>query len=81
MAKHDQKVEQKHMVCSNCKAGRCEECVDILRILYTDKMICECTRKNHNGEPRDQQILDPESGTVYGPGLTVSEDGEVKRSA
>jgi hypothetical protein len=27
-----------------------------------EKPICQCIRKNHAGEPADQQILDPETG-------------------
>lgn len=78
MSRHAQKVEQRHMVCPQCKADNCEQCVDVLRMAYTDETICQCTRKGHDGEPRDQQILDPETGTVFAPGLSVSQDGEVK---
>lgn len=31
------------------------------------------------GEPRDKQILDPDTGEVYAPGLKVKEDGTVER--
>lgn len=30
-------------------------------------------------EPNTQQILDPETGAVHAPGLTVTQDGEVIR--
>jgi hypothetical protein len=66
------------MVCVPCRRGDCNECVDILRLAYTEVPVCQCTRQNHNGEPINQQILDPETGTVYAPGLEVTRDGEVK---
>lgn len=66
------------MVCVPCRRGDCTECVDVLRSVYTDVMVCQCTRENHDGEPVRQQILDPETGTVYAPGLEVTIDGEVK---
>jgi hypothetical protein len=81
MARHDQKTNRRHMVCKQCEEGRCEECVDVLRAIYSNNLICKCTRRGHAGEPRDKQIMDPETGTVYAPGLEVSIDGEVKRRA
>jgi hypothetical protein len=32
----------------------------------------------HAGEPVDNQLLDPETHTVYAPGLEVDVNGEVK---
>jgi hypothetical protein len=81
MARHDQKTDRRHMVCKACEVGNCVECIDVLRMVYTNKTICECIRQNHSGEPRDQQILDPESGTVFAPGLKVTIDGTVERNA
>jgi hypothetical protein len=81
MARHDQKPDDRHFVCSNCHNGNCFECVDVLRMVYTDETICRCTRRGHDGEPNSQQILDPETGAVYAPGLVVSEDGEVTYNA
>jgi hypothetical protein len=49
-------------------------------MVYTDETICRCRKQGHSGEPRDQQILDPETGTVHAPGLQVSIEGEVKRT-
>lgn len=79
MARHDQRPDDRLMVCKNCKDGNCSACVDVLRAAYADDLICRCTRRNHMGEPVDQQIKDPETGTVYGPGLSVSELGEIAR--
>lgn len=75
--RHDQKPDKKNMTCTPCGRGHCEECVDIIRMLFTKNRICQCTRKGHDGEPINQQIKDPETGTVYAPGLTVTEDGTV----
>lgn len=68
-------------VCTRCKANQCEQCVDVLRALYSDRMICKCRRKNHNGEPMDQQIADPTTGDVYAPGLVVREDGTIDKTS
>jgi hypothetical protein len=78
MSRHDQKPDSKHMTCSSCHDGNCTECVDVLRAVKDLPPICQCKRKNHLGEPRDQQILDPETGTVHAPGLTVDSDGNVE---
>lgn len=77
MARHDQLGRQSTFVCTHCQAGECEECVDILRSLYTENMICMCSRNEHSGEPVLKQIVDPETGTVYAPGLSVTKEGEV----
>lgn len=77
MARHDQRPSRSLMTCQKCKAGNCAECVDVLRMVYTDDPICQCRRKNHAGEPRDSQVADPETGTVFTPGLSVTQDGEV----
>lgn len=66
-------------VCSHCQAGNCEYCVDVLRALFSQKMICECKRARHLGEPVEQQIADPFTGTVHAPGLVVEADGTVVR--
>lgn len=67
------------MTCPACKRGECNQCVDVSLVLAGRKEICECTRQNHSGEPRDRQVRDPETGTVYGPGLSVNTDGKVTR--
>lgn len=67
------------MTCPNCKANNCAECVDILLILAGSETVCTCTRKNHDGEPVDQQIADLLTGTVHAPGLEVAEDGTITR--
>ena len=82
MTRHDQKPNKRHMTCTNCSLGNCNNCVDVTRYLAGFTMpICQCSRKGHNGEPRDQQILDPETGTVYAPGLEVDIDGKVTKYA
>ena len=68
------------MVCIPCKGNKCNECVDILRSIYSQEKICQCTRQRHSGEPRDLQIKDPFTGTIYAPHLEVSEGGEVRMS-
>lgn len=67
------------MVCSACHEGECEDCVDVSRTRtgVFSKTICQCQRKGHNIEAPSTQILDPESGTVFAPGLQVSIDGTV----
>lgn len=70
------------MTCGSCIKGNCEDCVDRLLLLALRDAICGCTRKLHDdkmqGEARLQQVADPETGAVYAPGLTVTEDGEVE---
>ena len=77
MARHSQKPDDALFTCKNCKDNNCTECVDVLRVVYTDHMICRCSRADHNGEPRDSQIADPISGDIYGPGLRVTKAGEI----
>ena len=73
-------VPRNPFVCSHCKEGDCENCTDIVRIIVLKKdPICGCERPNHSGEPVNNQIADPETGTVYGPGLSVTKEGEVRR--
>lgn len=80
MARHSQKPSRQHMTCPNCHQGKCENCVDVGRLLAGfENTICQCRKKGHSGEPRDQQILDPSTGTVYAPGLKVDVDGKVTR--
>lgn len=63
------------MLCPNCREGKCTECVDRLRMIYRDDPICTCKRGGHQdamqGEPRRQQIQDPLTGDVYGPGISI----------
>lgn len=67
-------------VCHLCQKGRCDKCIDIINVILDRKLVCKCTRRDHSGEPRDKQILDPTTGEVFAPGLKVTEDGEVKFS-
>ena len=80
--KHTQKgMHEVAFVCLWCKEGNCTNCVDILRMVIEGApSICKCKRHNHSGEARDQQILDPETGAVHGPGLVVDKDGTVTRT-
>lgn len=79
--KHSQKPSDGMMTCPHCRDGRCEDCVDRLLLLARKDPMCTCKKSGHydavRGEPRRQQVLDPFTGDVHGPGLTVSPDGEV----
>lgn len=65
-------------VCARCQASDCEQCVDVLRVIVNLSPICHCTIQGHDGEPINQQILDPTTGDVHAPGLVVKEDGTVE---
>lgn len=73
------RVDPKRMVCAKCLHDNCAECVDVVRVVWDLEPICTCTKANHSGEPRDAQVLDPETGTVYGPGIAVTTEGKVER--
>lgn len=79
--KHSQKPADALMICPNCKNGKCEGCVDKVRLILRDDPICTCKKSGHsdavNGEARLRQIRDPETSDVYGPGLVVTQDGDV----
>lgn len=66
-------------VCSHCREYKCEECSDILRVVIDLEEICNCKLPGHSGEPVEQQIRDPFTKSVHGPGLEVTVEGEVKR--
>lgn len=75
MGKHSQRPDRKYKVCLACQSGNCEGCVDVLRALFADDLICECTRPRHGGEPL--QIQDPETSVVYSGCAEVHPDGKV----
>lgn len=77
--KHSQRPTKRDMTCPNCKWNNCAECVDVVLILAGRPTVCTCTRRCHSGEPIDQQVLDPFTGTVHAPGLEVAEDGTITR--
>lgn len=77
MARHYRSLPKALTTCTNCKQGKCEECVDVLRSVYTDDTICTCTRKNHSGEPALNQVADPFDGSVHGTAATITQSGEV----
>lgn len=79
MARHSQRPDNSLMVCPQCKADNCVECIDVLRVAYATDTICTCTRRGHAGEPRDSQVLDPETNVVHAPGLTVSQEGTISK--
>lgn len=81
MARHDQKGQAHKFVCPKCREDKCVECFDIVRIFANLPAICFCTRRNHSGEPRDNQVADPFTGDVHAPGLTVTYEGEVIKNA
>jgi hypothetical protein len=82
-AKHDQRADGGvKFVCEMCLVGVCERCIDVGRITVfglDTPLLCQCTKQGHSGEANEKQITDPESGTVWGPGLRVTTDGEVIR--
>lgn len=81
MSRHNQKPKRIDMVCPACKRGDCHDCINISLIFAGRNEICQCIKKDHNaGEPNRKQILDPVTGTVHAPGLTVDMEGEVVRT-
>lgn len=75
---HDQRPAKRDMTCPRCKEGKCNECIDVSLVLAGRPLICQCTRKGHDGEPRDRQVLDPiGEATVVGPGMMIDLDGSV----
>lgn len=69
--------------CPECRNGACQNCPDRILLILGRDLVCSCTKANHqelvSGEPRLQQIEDPFTGDVHGPGMVVSaEDGQVK---
>lgn len=77
MARHDQRPAKKDMVCPKCKKGECQNCVDVALVLVGSRTVCECTRKDHAGEPRDKQVRDPFTGSVVATGALIGFDGDV----
>jgi hypothetical protein len=75
--KHAQRPDKTSMVCPSCKKDNCANCVDVLRAIYAEEMICKCTRQGHSGEAVDKQIADPFTGSVFGPHAVITEDGRV----
>lgn len=75
--KHNQRPDKNMMVCPSCKKGDCNNCVDVLRTVYSQELICQCTRQGHSGEMNLEQIKDPFNNTVYGPHAVIKEDGTV----
>lgn len=71
------------MTCPECVKGNCQNCVDRLRLIYRDDRICTCQKSDHGdamqGEARRVQVQDPMTGDVYGPGLKVTQDGDVSQ--
>lgn len=77
-AKHDQHSVPAHgYICASCRADTCNDCIDVLRAIFGGEPLCRCKRAHHSGEPTDRQVTDPETGTVWGPGLRVTAEGEV----
>lgn len=79
-SKHDQRATPSGWVCDKCRNDDCNNCIDIMRVVIMGKNpMCYCKRKGHSGEAVDKQITDPEDGTVWGPELRVTKEGEVIR--
>lgn len=77
MSKHSQRPDKQLMICPNCSKGECGGCVDVLRSVYSQELLCQCTRQGHSGEAINNQIQDPETGSIYGPHAVIKEDGTV----
>jgi hypothetical protein len=80
--RHSQRpIEKRPPQCKACSLGFCAECVDVIRILtgayQTSGPACGCRNDGHDGEPRDQQVKDPFTGDIHGPGMIAKEDGTV----
>ena len=78
MARHDQRPTKFTFVCDECKFGNCGGCMDVLRSIYTDEGLCACKRPDHAGEALQNQVKDPFTGSVHGPGAEITVEGEVK---
>lgn len=52
-------------VCDPCKTRDCNNCTDIMRVVFDQQLICKCDRRGHDGEPRDKQVKDPFTGEVH----------------
>jgi hypothetical protein len=78
--RHDQREVPAGTVCKNCQDGQCSRCVDVPRAAagYTDEL-CNCRRQGHDGEPVYRQVKDPETETVYAPGVHILKSGTVVR--
>jgi hypothetical protein len=80
---HSQQINEKLFDCPSCRDGSCSNCPDrILALLGRDR-VCSCGRSGHEdsitGEPRSNQVEDPFTGDIHGPGATVkAESGEVE---
>lgn len=68
-------------VCVRCQENKCVECIDIMRFIWNQKLICKCPRLGHDGEPRNSQVEDPFDGSVHGPNIRVGAGGEVAYAA
>lgn len=77
-AAHDQRSTPQDWSCDKCRGNDCNNCIDIMRVVVLGlPQLCYCKRKGHDGEANEKQITDPTTGTVWGPGLRVTTEGEV----
>jgi len=51
VARHSQVVPD--VTCKNCRDNNCRECLDTLRLQYTDERLCSCPKSKH-----DQSLLE-----------------------
>ncbi len=70
-----------NFTCTKCKANKCSFCIDVVRYIAGLPSICKCMSRNHSGEPFNNQILDPDTGSVYAPGMEVKPDGTISRNS
>jgi hypothetical protein len=80
---HNQQTNEKLFDCPSCRGGNCSNCVDRIMVLLGRPTTCTCGRSGHDdaitGEPRSNQVEDPFTGDIHGPGATIkAESGEVE---
>jgi hypothetical protein len=64
-------------ICVRCQAGTCTGCIDVMRVVWDQKLICECPRPGHDGEPTGKRVLDPFDGSIHAPNAVIKADGTV----
>ena len=69
--------EELGFICVKCQADECVGCIDVMRVVWDQKLICKCPRPGHDGEPVGKHILDPFDYSIHAPNLVVGHNGRV----